>query len=302
MASQSAETTPNASIIAPPAKSPMRLSGGNGRLGAADGVQHAGQRNVVDVVAGGVGERPRLAPAGDAAEHQLRIAGEADIGAEAEPLHHARAKAFDDGVGAGDEFERERRAFGVLEVEAYRAAAAVDEVRRLDALERILARRGLAVDPQHVGAHVGEHHAGERRGADARHLDDVQSCKRPHSPPLRRSRTGYFTPGKRCAISLRRCGELDVGVGDLMADVVGAERERDDVVGIVEFGMMVHHLGLDADQHDIGDGVAEGLEGEGLRDVLALAPPARGALSEVSISASVRILWSAMRRAPLSYR
>ena len=38
--------------------------------------------------------------------------------------------------------------------------------------------------------------------------------------------------------------------------------------------MMVHHLGLDADQHDIGDGVAEGLEGEGLLDVLALAPPA----------------------------
>ena len=95
----------------------MRFSGGSGRLGPADGVQHAGQRDIVDVVAGGVGERPGLAPAGDAAEDELRVAGEADVGAEAEPLHHAGPKPLDDRVGAGDQIERQRGALRVLQID-----------------------------------------------------------------------------------------------------------------------------------------------------------------------------------------
>ena len=43
---------------------------------------------------------------------------------------------------------------------------------------------------------------------------------------------------------------------------MGAERERHDVVRIVEFWMMVHYLRLDGDFDDEGDCVAEGSEVE----------------------------------------
>src|SRR5580704_6835872 len=60
---------------------------------------------------------------------------------------------------------------------------------------------------------------------------------------------------------------LDIEIGDLHAGVMGAERERQDVVGIVELGMMVHHLGLDGDFDNEGDRVAKGLELEAGLDV-----------------------------------
>ncbi|MNP30813.1 hypothetical protein D3C76_1239050 [compost metagenome] len=46
-------------------------------------VQRAGQGDVVVVVAGGVGQRTVLAPAGHPAVDQLRVAREADVRAEA---------------------------------------------------------------------------------------------------------------------------------------------------------------------------------------------------------------------------
>src|SRR5262249_28811718 len=61
---------------------------------AADGMQHARQCNVADVVAGGIGEWAVLAEAGHAAEHQPWVEPEEHIGAEAEPLHDARAEAL----------------------------------------------------------------------------------------------------------------------------------------------------------------------------------------------------------------
>ena len=45
---------------------------------AADRVQRTGERDVVEVVSRCVRERPLLAPAGDAAEHETRVAGKAD--------------------------------------------------------------------------------------------------------------------------------------------------------------------------------------------------------------------------------
>ena len=98
----------------PPPKSPTRLSGGTGRLArAADRLERAGQRDVVDVVAGGVGVRAVLAPAGHAAVDEPRVAGEADVGAEAEALGHAGPEALDERVGLLDELRaRSRRRRG----------------------------------------------------------------------------------------------------------------------------------------------------------------------------------------------
>ena len=68
--------------------------------GAADRVQHAGERDVVDVVAGALGERTVLAPAGHAAVDEARVARVHGVGPEAEALHHAGPEALDQRVGA----------------------------------------------------------------------------------------------------------------------------------------------------------------------------------------------------------
>src|SRR5208337_3086223 len=68
---------------------------------------------------------------------------------------------------------------------------------------------------------------------------------------------------------------LDVEIGDLHAGVMGAERERDDVVRVVELRMMVHHLGLDRDLDDEGDRIAERFQREGRLDVGRLDRPVR---------------------------
>ena len=58
-ASSSAASMPKASSIPPPPKSPTRFSGGTGPAAArADRVQRAGQRDVVDVVAGAAASGP----------------------------------------------------------------------------------------------------------------------------------------------------------------------------------------------------------------------------------------------------
>jgi hypothetical protein len=158
-ASSSAASTPTTSSIAPPPQSATRLGHHRLAAGLADGVQRAGQRQVVDVVAGGGGQRAGLAPAGHAAR---RGAGwrPGSRRAQAEALHHAGAVAFDEAVGRGDQLAGGGEAFGLLEVEGDDAAVAVEDVdRRIKKLGRRLgARRQLALDAHHLGAQVGEDH------------------------------------------------------------------------------------------------------------------------------------------------
>ena len=86
------------------------LSGGTGASpGATEVGERPGQRDVVDVVAGRLGVRAVLAPAGHAAEHQLRVAGEALVGPDAEPFHDAGAEALDERVGRLDQIEQRGR-------------------------------------------------------------------------------------------------------------------------------------------------------------------------------------------------
>ena len=101
----------------------------HGRLaGAAEVGQRTGERDVVDVVTGGLRVRAVLAPPGHAPEHELRVAGQAHVGADAEALHHAGAEAFDERVGMLDEIEQRGDAVGVLQVERHVAAAAQHDV------------------------------------------------------------------------------------------------------------------------------------------------------------------------------
>src|SRR5690606_22138752 len=133
--------------------------------------------------AGGVRHRPFLSPPGHAAVDQLRVAGEADVGAEAETLHDTGAEALDQAVGALDQVEDDGDAVLALQVDADAAPAAIQQVRRgplrtADALG--------AVDAQHLRAHVRQHHRAERTGADARDLDDPNAFEWTHVRSLLR--------------------------------------------------------------------------------------------------------------------
>ena len=77
-----------------------------------------------------VGERTLLAPAGHAAVDEARVPREADVGAEPEPLHHARPEALDQHVGLLDQPEHGLDAVRLLQVDADAPPAAIQEVER----------------------------------------------------------------------------------------------------------------------------------------------------------------------------
>ena len=146
-----------------------------------------------------MGVRAVLAPAGHPPEHELRVAGEALVGADAEALHHARAEALDQRVGLLDEVEQRRDAVGVLEVDGD-AAPAAQRARRWRGVVGRRAAHGLGpVDADDVGAHVGEQHGRERAGADAGDLDDpvaVEWSRHRSSSSSVRRRRGWRRRGR----------------------------------------------------------------------------------------------------------
>ena len=138
-------------------------------VGIEQQARHAAQRQR-DVVVG----RPRAvgagcAEAGDRAVDQPRVRGVQHVPSDAEPLHHAGAVVLQHDVGARDELEQDLapRVGAQVELHALLAAVEGDEVRAVgvatEVAERVAAGR---FDLEHVGAEIGEHHAGERRGDD----------------------------------------------------------------------------------------------------------------------------------------
>ena len=171
----------------------------HGLVLAADRMQRAGQRDVVDVVAGRLGERAFLAPAGHAAVDELRIAREADVGTEAQTFRDAGAERLGHAVGLFDQAQHHLDAFLLLQVDRHRATAAIvdGEFRVGETIHDVRLR---TVDADDVGAHVAQHHRAHRRRADTGQLDDRQS----------RKRTGHDFPPAECAFSCRNDGSRRV--------------------------------------------------------------------------------------------
>ena len=152
----------------------------HGRLAhAPDRRQRAGERDVVDVVAGHLRVGPLLTPAGHAAEDEPLVARQADIGAEPEAFHDAGPEALEERVGALDQLKRDLDAVGMLEVECDRASAAGEQIAgRLR--RHLVGRVGGAIDADDVGAHVGEDHAAERSRPDTLKFNDPNALEWPH--------------------------------------------------------------------------------------------------------------------------
>ncbi len=143
---------------------------------AAEVVQRPGERDVVDVMAGGPRERTVLPPPGHPGVDQPGVAGEAHVRPEAQPFHRSRTEPFDQNVRGLHQPQERVLAGGILQVEGDRPPTAV---------HRVAARVGLSsaglvvpagggtdepVHPHDVRAHVGEQHRPERRRPEPRHL------------------------------------------------------------------------------------------------------------------------------------
>ncbi len=147
-------------------------------LGRADRVQRTADRDVVEVMARGLGKRAVLAPAGHAAIDQLRVAREAGLGPEAHALGHPGAEALDQDVGGPEQVQHQVHALGAPQVDR-EAVAVAAEVGRVG----VGSHRPGARDAQHLGALVGEKHRAERRRPEAGQLDHPQAGERARHQP-----------------------------------------------------------------------------------------------------------------------
>jgi len=133
---------PKARYSAPPPKSATRFKGGaGGAPGRPIAWRAPVKAMVVEVVPGGLCQRPALAPAGHAAVDEAGVALEADLGAEAEALGDAGTEAFDERVGPGCEVQHQRHALRPLEVDGDGSPAAVQQLVARRLLDAETARR-----------------------------------------------------------------------------------------------------------------------------------------------------------------
>ncbi len=202
----------------------VRLKRGAGRgcstpatVTPADRLERAGERDVVDVVPGRAGERSRLTEAGHAPVDEPRVAREADVGPEAEALHHAGPEPLEQPIGALHEPQHRRDRFGVLQVDGDAAPAAREQITRSSA--GCDARESL--DAQHFGAHVGEHQRAERARADAADLHDAHSRERTH--PVRGYERSWHDRKRR---TNRMALPTGIGVIDLMLAIPTDDTSR----------------------------------------------------------------------------
>ncbi len=153
------------------------------RLAAAtECMESSSEGDVVDVVSGGLRQWPVLAPAGDAAIDEARIAREAIVRAEAQPLGDAGAEPFDQPVGLFDKAQCQRLSIRGFEIDRDRPATAQQQVIAQRPRETEIAA-ARPVDAQHRGTHVGEQHRAHRPRPDPGQLDDLDPGKRSHGVP-----------------------------------------------------------------------------------------------------------------------
>ena len=141
-------------------------------------VEVAGERDVIDVVTGGIRQRPVLPPAREPPIGQARVALEAHLGPEPQPLHDARPETFDESVRVLDQPQHDLGRARLLQVHGNRTLAAPRQVVLRLRIER--QRPALAVHQHDLGAKVGEQHAAERPRADAGHFDDPGALQWSH--------------------------------------------------------------------------------------------------------------------------
>ncbi|MNT43416.1 hypothetical protein D3C72_1798870 [compost metagenome] len=115
-----------------------------------------------------------LTPASHASIDQRRVTRLALFRAQAQAFHHTRAHAFDQHIGAFDQFEHQRSAFSAFEVRHHRALAAIERVAR--GIFVAGDRRGFgAFNRNHIGTQIRQVHGAERPGTDTADFDNLDT-------------------------------------------------------------------------------------------------------------------------------
>ena len=151
----------------------------------SDGVQSAGDCEVVDVVARRRRVGSVLSPARHPPVHQAGVGGAAAIRTDAQPFGDTRSHSFDQHIGMLDEPQHPvpRRLVGQIRPHdpppaQHRIGRAVGDDVELTA--------GDPIDPHHVGTQVGQQHAGQRDRPDRGQL---------HHPDAGQRRLGHHPLG-----------------------------------------------------------------------------------------------------------
>jgi len=179
LASSSAASTPTTRVERAAAEIADQIERRHRPFLRADRRERAGDGDIIDVMAGRLRQRAFLTPAGHAAIDEARVARLHHVRPQPKPLHHARAKAFDQRVGVGKQIEHLRDGSPVLEVE-------FDDLAPAPGHRFEILLRADAVERHHLRAHVRQHHAGEGAGVRCRR---IRRCER-RSAVRRRAASG----------------------------------------------------------------------------------------------------------------
>ena len=139
--------------------------------------ERPGERDVVDVVTGGVGPRTVLAPPRHPPVHEAPIPRQTHVWSGTEALHHTGPKSFDECVGPLDEIEQHGDAIWLLEVDGDVASTAQRDVDVWRVGRR--AAHALARSTRITSAPMSASNmAANGPGPDAGQLDDAVAGER----------------------------------------------------------------------------------------------------------------------------
>ncbi len=149
----------------------------------ANAIQRAAHREVVDVVAGFLGERPVLTPSGHPPIDQTGVRLETDLWSQPQSFGDARAKSFDQRVGARQQLQQRTHRGRLLQIQRDRSLVAIVEVEARRQIRRHFGARN-SVDAHYISAEVGQQRAGEGPWPDRTQLHDPETLQWSAHAPL----------------------------------------------------------------------------------------------------------------------
>ena len=117
-------------------------------------------------------ERTLLTPAGHTAEHQLGVARQTVLRSEPQTFHNPRPEPFDEHVTTRHEPQDHLHPARRLEIDRQRPLAPLEQIMP-GAVAAPPRGQGDSIDPDHIGAEVGQEHSGVRSRPDPPQLDDA---------------------------------------------------------------------------------------------------------------------------------
>src|SRR5581483_4120151 len=179
-------------------------------------VKQPGVADIVDVVSGFVDTRAALPIARYRAIDQPRVDGLERLVAEAETVHHARAKLFDKNISALDERNNSLDPGLGLEIQRHAPLAPVEDrksrafaVHERREAPRVLAARLLYLE--HVGARLGEHQRGEGTGEQRGEIEDKKAGKRLHAVSTHVAGAASSLSRLICGVTVPHIARRDIG-------------------------------------------------------------------------------------------